>query len=60
MAISKLVVLAKERCEGLHEDIKWRNAQIKRKNGNLRGYRIDFEGESKEKAFSDIRAYVGK
>lgn len=51
IAMTKLVVLAKERCEGLEENIKRRRAQIKRNNGNLRGYRIDFEGESKEKAF---------
>jgi hypothetical protein len=62
-AISKLVVLEKEKCEGLHEDIKWRKAQIKRDHGNLRGYRIDFEGESKERAFvmlSKIVADEGK
>jgi hypothetical protein len=51
LAMSKVVVLAKERCQGLGEDIKWRKAQIKRNNGNLRGYRIDFDGEAKEKAF---------
>ena len=49
MAISKLVVLAKERCEGLEEDIKWRSAQIKRKNGNLRGYRIDLREKAKKR-----------
>jgi hypothetical protein len=51
VAMSKLVVLEKEKCEGLNEDIKWRSAQIKRKHANLRGYRIDFIGESKERAF---------
>ena len=44
VAMSKLVVLEKEKCDGLHEDITWRKAQIKRRHGNLRGYRIDFEG----------------
>ena len=58
LAMSKLVVLAKEKCEGLNEDIKWRKAQIKRRHGNLRGYRIDFEGESKERAFMILRQIV--
>jgi hypothetical protein len=57
MAMSKLVVLAKEKCDGLHEDIKWK-VQIKRRHGNLRGYRIDFEGESKERAFMILRQIV--
>ena len=64
VAMGKLVVLEKEKCEGLNEDIKWRSAQIKRQHhGNLRGYRIDFEGESKERAFvilSKIVADEGK
>jgi hypothetical protein len=61
VAMSKLVVLEKEKCEGLHEDIKWRGAQIKRKHhSNLRGYRIDFLGESKEKAFMILANIVAK
>jgi Virulence-associated protein E len=58
VAMSKLVVLAADKCEGLSEDIKWRKAQIKRDHGNLRGYRIDFEGESKEGAFSMLLKIV--
>jgi hypothetical protein len=37
--------MAKEKCVGLVADIKWRRAQIHRTHGNLRGYRIDFEGK---------------
>jgi hypothetical protein len=62
-ALDKYVVLEKEKCEGLNEDIKWRSAQIKRNHRNLRGYRIDFDGESKERAFvmlSKIVADEGK
>jgi hypothetical protein len=49
------VVLEKRECEGLNEDIKWKKAQIKRDHGNLRGYRIDFESESKRRAFEIIK-----
>jgi Virulence-associated protein E len=58
IAMSKLAVLAKERCQGLHEDIVWRKAQIKRKHGNLRGYRIDFSGESQENAYMMLEKIV--
>ena len=51
IAMKQFVVLEKQKCEGLSEDIKWKKAQIKRKHGNLRGYRIDFEGEVQERAF---------
>jgi Virulence-associated protein E len=54
-AMTKAVILAKERCEGLHEDIKWTPKQINIKGTNLRGYRIDFEGESKQRAFELIK-----
>jgi Virulence-associated protein E len=54
-AMQKHVVLAQDKCEGLNEDIKWRRAQILRSHGNLRGYRIDFAGESKQKAFVIIK-----
>jgi hypothetical protein len=49
------VVLEKHKCVGLNDDIKWRKAQIKRDHGNLRGYRIDFESESKRAAFERIK-----
>jgi hypothetical protein len=61
VVLGNLIVLKKERCEGLNEDIKWRKAQIKRKHhSNLRGYRIDFLGESKEKAFMILAGIVAK
>ena len=44
-------MLEKAKCAGLTEDIKWKKSVIKRKHGNLRGYRIDFEGEVQERAF---------
>jgi hypothetical protein len=57
-AMTKVVILAKEKCEGLHEDIKWAPKQINIKGTNLRGYRIDFEGESKQRAFELIKQNV--
>jgi hypothetical protein len=54
-SMQKHVVLEKNKCEGLNEDIKWKKAQIKRDHGNLRGYRIDFESESKRRAFERIK-----
>jgi hypothetical protein len=59
-AIDKYVVLEKDKYEGLHEDIKWRKAQIFRKHGNLRGYRIDFVGESKQKVFLELAKIVAR
>ena len=58
--MNKLVLLEKEKCEGLHEDIKWRSAQIKRNHANLRGYRIDFIGASREKAFETLSKMVAE
>jgi Virulence-associated protein E len=57
-AMTKVVILAKERSEGLHEDIKWTPKQINLKGTNLRGYRIDFEGESKQRAFELIKQNI--
>jgi Virulence-associated protein E len=63
-AIDKHVVLSKNKVSptddrnGLNEDIKWKSAQIKRKQGNLRGYRIDFEGEAQFEAFGILEKIV--
>jgi hypothetical protein len=54
------VVLEKYECDGLDEYIKWKKAQIKRNHGNLRGYRIDFECESKRRAFELIKEMKDK
>ena len=40
---------------GVHEDIKWTPKQIYINGTNLRGYRIDFDGESKQRAFELIK-----
>ena len=58
MALDKLVVLAKDVCEEFNVDIKWKKAQIKRNNVNLRGYRIDFVGECKERAYVMLKKIV--
>jgi hypothetical protein len=57
-ALQNHVVLAKEKCDGLQADIKWKKAQIKRKQGNLRGYRIDFGSESEKRAFWILKGIV--
>jgi hypothetical protein len=54
-AMIDIVLLPKDKCEGLTEDIRWTGAQIKRANKNLRGYRIDFEGDpARYRAFKII------
>jgi hypothetical protein len=59
VALDKLVVLAKEKYNG-DDNIKWRSAQIKRNHANLRGYRIDFDGEGKGRAFVKLRQMLDK
>jgi hypothetical protein len=54
-AMQKHVVLAKHKYDSHCEDIKWTKAQIKRNHANLRGYRIDFVGEGKQRAFEIIK-----
>jgi hypothetical protein len=64
VALPKLIVLAKEKYfdptqdKDMGVDIRWRGAQIKRKHSNLRGYRIDFEGEKQLRAYDIIREIV--
>lgn len=50
--------LSKDKCDGLQEDIRWVAKQIKIKGVNLRGYRIDFEGEGKRRAYDLIKQNV--
>ena len=59
-AMNGYVIAPKIKHEGLNEDIAWRKAQIKRNGQNLRGYRLDFEGESKERAFVILKQIVAK
>ena len=56
-AMTKVVVLPKGRCKGLQEDIKWvpRQIPMNGEDTNPRGYRIDFEGESKLRALEVIK-----
>jgi Virulence-associated protein E len=57
-ALHNHVVFGKDKCDGLKEDIRWKKAQIKRKHGNLRGYRIDFNTESERRAFWLLKEIV--
>jgi hypothetical protein len=57
-AMVKIVLLSKEKCSDLHEDVKWTPKQIWVNGSNLRGYRIDFEGEGKQRAFEFIKQKV--
>jgi len=53
-AMQKHVVLAKEEYGGSY-DVKWVKAQIKTKHKNLNGYRIDFVGDGRERAFELVK-----
>ena len=57
-AMQRHVILEKHRYDGRDEDIKWSKAQIFRNHANLRGYRIDFVGASKQRAFVIIKTIV--
>jgi hypothetical protein len=57
-AMAKITILSKDKCDGLQEDIRWVAKQIKIKGVNLRGYRVDFEGEGKRLAFDIIKQNV--
>jgi hypothetical protein len=57
-AMTKITILSKDKCDGLLEDIRWMPKQIKTNGANLRGYRIDFGGESKQRAFELIKQNV--
>jgi hypothetical protein len=56
-AMTKVVILCKDQYDGNHH-IQWSAAQIYRNHSNLRGYRIDFAGESKRRAFELIKKMV--
>jgi hypothetical protein len=58
-AMSKIVILSKNKDADLQQDITWTPKQIFIKGVNLRGYRIDFAGESKRRAFELIKKKVG-
>jgi hypothetical protein len=57
-AMSKVVVLSKDKCAGLQEDIKWTQKEIHRNGSNPRGYRIDFDSESKLRALELIKEMI--
>ena len=57
-AMSKIVILSKNKDKDLQEDIKWTPKQIPVNGANLRGYRIDFAGEGKLRAFELIKKMV--
>ena len=57
-AMKKCVVLSKDNCEGLNDDIKWMPQQIHRNHANLRGYQINFIGEMGRRAFEIIKKIV--
>ncbi len=58
-AMSKIVILSKNKDADLQQDITWTPKQIFIKGVNLRGYRIDFAGESRRRAFELIKKMVG-
>ena len=58
-AMLGVVLLPKEKCEGLSVDIKWEPAQIHRNGRNVRGYKIDFDGDpARHRAFDIISKMV--
>jgi len=57
-AMTKVVILSMDKCDGLYEDVKWTPKQIRINGTNLRGYRIDFAGEKQAAAFEIIKRIV--